>query len=126
MKSPYELLGGDQGIKDLCKAFYQAMDDLAEVKVVRDMHGKDLSAIEEKLYLYLSGWLGGPQLYQEKYNSVCLTSPHKGYKIGVAERDQWLLCMDTALERVNASDEVKAMLKDPMFRIADAISNVKE
>lgn len=126
MKTPYELLGGDQGIKDLSKAFYQSMDELSEVKVIRDMHGKDLSEIEEKLYLYLSGWLGGPQLYQQKYNSVCLTSPHKGYKIGAAERDQWLKCMDSALEKVEASKEVKEMLKVPMFRIADAITNVKD
>lgn len=126
MKTPYELLGGDQGIKDLCKAFYQTMDTLEEAKTIRDMHGKDLSDIEEKLYLYLSGWLGGPPLYQQKYKTICLTAPHKGYAIGVKERDQWLLCMDTALKQVKASDEVKAMLKDPMFRIADAICNTRK
>lgn len=126
MKTPYELLGGDQGIKDLCKAFYRAMDTLDEAKAIRDMHGKDLSEIEAKLYLYLSGWLGGPPLYQKKYNTICLTAPHKGYAIGVRERDQWLLCMDTALEEVQASDEVKNMLKVPMFRIADAVCNIKE
>lgn len=87
MKTPYELLGGDQGIKNLCKAFYQAMDTLDEVKAIRNMHGKDLSDIEEKLYLYLSGWLGGPPLYQKKYKTICLTDPHKGYAIGTKERD---------------------------------------
>jgi hemoglobin len=31
--------------------------------------------------------------------------------------------MNTALERTNASEELKEMLKVPMFRIAEAIRN---
>ena len=54
---------------------------------------------------------------------MCMTEPHEPYAIGPDERDQWLLCMDQALERINASEEVKEMLKEPMFRVADAIRN---
>ncbi|WP_255399786.1 hypothetical protein [Oceanicoccus sp. KOV_DT_Chl] len=52
-----------------------------------------------------------------------MTDPHKPYPIGPDERDQWLLCMDKALERINASEELINMLKDPMYRIADTIRN---
>jgi hemoglobin len=123
MQVPSEMLGGDAGVRRLASVFYDVMDELTEAAAVRRMHSQNLDEIKEKLYEYLSGWLGGPHHYAEKYGGVCLTDPHKPYAIGPAERDQWLLCMDEALRRVGASDELKAMLKVPMFQIADAIRN---
>jgi hemoglobin len=52
-----------------------------------------------------------------------MTKPHQPYAIGSRERDQWLLWMDLALERIGASAEVKTMLQGPMARIADAVRN---
>lgn len=121
MTTPYELLGGDEGVKRLAHAFYQAMDRLPNAAPIRKMHAQSLSDVSEKLYQYLSGWLGGPGLYQEKFGTVCLTRPHKPYAIGADERDQWLMCMDQALNDIGASDELKAMLKEPIFRLADFI-----
>jgi hemoglobin len=122
MPAPYELLGGEPGVRHLAAVFYDVMDELTEAEDIRKMHASNLEEIKEKLYEYLSGWLGGPPLYADKHG-VCLTKPHKPYAIGPAERDQWLLCMDEALNRVGASTEVKAMLKGPMYAIADAIRN---
>lgn len=123
MKAPYELLGGDAGVRRLCETLYDVMDELPEAARIRAMHKGDLGEIKQKLYEYLSGWLGGPQLYAEKYGGVCMSGPHMPYAIGPDERDQWLLCMNAALERVGASDEVKQMLKEPLFHVADAIRN---
>jgi hemoglobin len=123
MSTPYQLLGGDEGVKRLAYAFYQAMDQLPEAEVIRRMHAESLSDVSERLYQYLSGWLGGPGLYQEKFGTVCLTKPHKPFAIGEAERDQWLLCMDKALDDIGASDEVKTMMKQPVYRLADFIRN---
>jgi len=123
MQTPYELLGGDSGIRRLAEVFYDVMDELPEAREIRDMHAPHLAEIKEKLYEYLSGWMGGPHHYEQKYGGVCLTKPHKPYAIGPLQRDQWLLCMDEALRRVDASEDVKAMLKIPMFQIADAIRN---
>jgi hemoglobin len=123
MVSPYELLGGEAGVRALCEAFYDIMNTLPEAQPIRRMHGDDLEPITEKLFEYLSGWLGGPMLYQKRHGSICMTGPHRPYAIGPRERDQWLQCMDLALERINASAEVKAMLKPPLSRIADAVRN---
>lgn len=120
--TPFEALG-EEGIRNLTNAFYDYMDSAPEVAGIRAMHGKDLTAMKERLADYLTGWMGGPQRYAEKYGSVCMTSPHKPYAIGSAERDQWLLCMDRALEQIGADDELKQMLKEPMFAIADMIRN---
>ena len=123
MQTPYQLLGGDDGIRRLAETFYTVMDELPDAETIRQMHAESLVDVKQKLYEYLSGWLGGPHHYHQKYGTVCLTKPHKPYAIGPAERDQWLMCMDEALRRVDASEEVKAMLKTPVFRLADAIRN---
>lgn len=123
MKTPYDLLGGEEGVRALCDAFYTAMDEMPQAEDIRRMHKTNLSEIKQKLFEYLSGWMGGPPLYNDKYGTVCMTTPHKPFAIGPKERDQWLACMDEALERVNASDELKEMLKVPMYRIADAVKN---
>ena len=122
MQTPYQILG-EEGIRQLCDAFYDVMDDAHEAAGIRRMHKEDLSPMKEKLAEYLIGWMGGPPLYAAKYGGVCMTEPHEPYAIGPNERDQWLLCMDRALEKIDASDELKAMLKEPMFRIADAVRN---
>lgn len=121
-QTPYQILG-EQGIRDLTGAFYDIMDELPEAAGIRAMHAADLSPMKEKLAEYLIGWMGGPPIYAQKYGGVCMTEPHEPYHIGPDERDQWLLCMDKALERINASDELKDMLKIPLFRIADAVRN---
>ena len=122
-KTPYQLLGEQQGIKALADAFYDEMCAHDDTKQLRDMHGDDLTQIKQKLFEYLSGWLGGPPLYQEKYGTVCLTSPHKAYRISKIERNQWLLCWDRALAVVQADNQVKAMLKQPITRMADMLVN---
>ncbi|MEH6550197.1 MAG: group II truncated hemoglobin [Pseudomonadales bacterium] len=123
MKTPYQILGED-GIKELANAFYDTMEEAHSAAGVRRMHAEDLSPMKLKLAEYLTGWMGGPPIYSEKYGTVCMTEPHAPYAIGPRERDQWLLCMDAALEKIDASDELKDMLKTPMYRIASAIQNM--
>jgi hemoglobin len=124
MQTPYQLLGGEEGIRKLAETFYEVMDELPQAEKIRQMHAASLTDVKQKLFEYLAGWMGGPQHhYQQKYGTVCLTKPHKPYQIGPVERDQWLLCMDEALRRIDASEELKTMLKEPMFMLADAVRN---
>jgi hemoglobin len=121
-QTPYQILGED-GIRELTNKFYDIMDTLPEAAGIRAMHASDLAPMKEKLAEYLTGWMGGPPRYADKYGTVCMTTPHEHYHIGPAERDQWLLCMDKALQQTGASEELVDMLKVPVFRIADAVRN---
>lgn len=121
-QTPYQILG-EEGIRELVNTFYDIMDTLPEARGIRKMHADDLSQIKDKLGDYLIGWMGGPPLYAKKYGTVCMTEPHAPYAIGPDERDQWLLCMHKALEQVGASEELKEMLREPLFRVADAVKN---
>lgn len=121
-KTPYQILG-EEGIRDLASAFYDIMETLPQASDIRGMHAADLTPMKQKLGDYLIGWMGGPPLYYEQKGTVCLTDPHEPYAIGPEERDQWLLCMHKALERIGASDELKEMLHEPLFRVAEAVRN---
>jgi hemoglobin len=124
-QTPYQALG-EAGIRTLTDAFYDIMDELPEAAEVRAMHAADLGPMKEKLAEYLIGWMGGPPLYADKYGTVCMTEPHEHYAIGPRERDQWLLCMDKALDKTTDDNELREMLKTPLFRIADAVRNRAE
>ncbi|QFU75483.1 globin [Halioglobus maricola] len=121
-QTPFQIMG-EPGIRELTGAFYDIMDELPELASLRAMHAADLAPMKEKLAEYLIGWMGGPPLYADKHGTVCMTDPHEPYHIGPEERDQWLHCMDLALERTGASEALTQMLKEPMFRVADAVRN---
>lgn len=95
----YDKLGGDAGIRAIVDAFYDAMDSEARAAPVRAMHPADLTESREKLYLFLSGWAGGPALYNEKHGHPRLRYRHLPFSIGDEEAAQWLFCMDIALRR---------------------------
>ncbi len=124
-KTPYDILG-DDGIKQLAHTFYDVMDELTTASEIRQMHADNLDHIKRMLTAYLTGWMGGPPVYQAIKGTVCLTDPHESFRIGPKERDQWLLCMDEALERTNASEELKNMLKQPMFQVAETVRNCED
>lgn len=87
-RTPYDRIGGADTIRSLAQRFYQFMDELPEAYGIRKLHPSDLQGSEEKLFLFLSGWLGGPQLYVEQYGHPMLRRRHLPFSIGEAERDQ--------------------------------------
>lgn len=122
----YEKLGGETGVRQLTKHFYQAMDSIAEVKHVRDMHASNLDEAEDKLFMFLSGWLGGPSLYIEKFGHPRLRARHLPFSIGTKERDQWLHCMDVALSKMKIEKPMHDELMQAFFNTADFMRNQSE
>ncbi|MGE0830039.1 MAG: group II truncated hemoglobin [Hyphomonadaceae bacterium] len=121
MDTPFDLIGGAEGVRRLCERFYAVMAEDASAKTLRDMHGPDLGPITDKLTLFLTAWMGGPRDYFAQPEAPCIMSVHKRLPIGAAERDQWLHCMARALKETGASEEARAMLNPAFARIADAM-----
>ena len=51
------------------------------------LHPHTLDSSRDKLYWFLSGWLGGPSLYIERFGHPRLRARHLPFPIGEAERD---------------------------------------
>lgn len=124
--TPYALLGGDAGVRKLIDTFYDLMDAVPEYHGIRKLHPQDLAGSREKLYLFLSGWLGGPQLYVEKYGHPMLRARHLPFAIGIAERDAWLACMLQAMEDCGVQEPLRAALLKAFFGTADWMRNRRE
>lgn len=125
-ETPYGLLGGDTGVRRLVDRFYDLMDEVPEYHGIRKLHPQDLTGSREKLYLFLSGWLGGPPLYVEKYGHPMLRARHLPFAIGIAERDAWLACMLQAMEDTDVAEPLRNALLKAFFGTADWMRNRTE
>jgi len=124
--SLYELIGGETGLRSLVDRFYDLMDSSPEAKDIRAYHAASLKQSREKLFMFLSGWSGGPQLYVEKFGHPKLRMRHLPFSIGERERDQWLWCMNKALDESEIASNVKDYLKTRFSEVADFMRNREE
>ena len=122
-RSLYELIGGETGVRKLVDRFYDLMDSSPEAARIRAIHPKSLRGSREKLFMFLSGWSGGPQLYLEARGHPRLRMRHMSFPIGEVERDQWLLCMHRALDEMDIEASVRNYLKSHFADAADFLRN---
>ena len=121
--TPYDAMGGEQTVRRLVERFYELMDTMPEAYEIRKIHSKDLTEAMDKLFKFLSGWLGGPPLFENEFGHPRLRRRHMPFSIGIKERDQWLLCMYQAMEDLNIDKNVQVHLKQAFFQTADHMRN---
>ena len=121
--TPYQLLGGDAKVRELVERFYDLMELEPAYAKLRAVHGSTLESAREKLYLFLSGWLGGPSLYTDRFGHPMLRARHLPFAIGEVERDQWLACMLQAMEEVEVPQELRTALGEAFYKTADWMRN---
>lgn len=119
----YRAIGGDRTVRALVRRFYELMDTLPEASHCRAVHPPSLANAEEKLYEYLTGYLGGPPLYTDKYGHPRLRSRHFIAAIGPEERDEWLLCFRRAMEETIEHAQLRDSLWAPIEKLAHHMQN---
>ena len=121
--TPFSRIGGEPAVRRLVKRFYELMDTLPEAYGIRKLHAVDLSSAEEKLFMFLCGWLGGPQLYVEKFGHPKLRARHLPFPIGSDEAEQWMLCMRQAMDEVITDEGLRASLDKSLNDLAYHMRN---
>ena len=121
--TPYTLFGGEPGVFALVDRFYDLMDQAPEYFAVRKLHPADLHGTRDKPKWFLSGWLGGPPLYFENVGQPMLRARHLPFRIGLAERDQWLACMAAAMADQGLPEALKQGLQEAFLDTADWMRN---
>jgi len=119
----YEELGGAPVLRAVVDRFYGLMDEIPEYYAVRKLHPQDLAGSREKLFMFLSGWLGGPPLYVEAHGHPRLRARHLPFPIASAERDGWLACMRQALDECGVEPAMRDGLMQALFQTADWMRN---
>lgn len=123
----YELLGGENGgtekIRELVETFYDVMESDPKAAPIRAYHAIDLTEAREKLFMFITGWTGGPQLYIARYGHPRLRARHLPFSIGESERDQWMYCMISAMHKLNFDEKLMQKLAEQLYGIADFMRN---
>ena len=119
----YQRIGGAVKIHALVDRFYELMDTLPEAYGIRKLHGESLRSANDKLFKFLSGWMGGPQLFVQEFGEPFLRRRHFPFAIASSERDQWMMCMNQALNEVVEDAALHRELSDALSRLADHMRN---
>ncbi|WP_166364182.1 group II truncated hemoglobin [Pseudomonas akapageensis] len=123
----YQAAGGIEGLRRLVDDFYRLMDELPEAAQLRRMHPASLAPARDKLACFLSGWLGGPKLYSEKYGAISIPSFHAQWPIDESGSAAWLNCMERAIALQDYAPEFSeyllTQLRVPARRVVEASRN---
>ena len=122
-ETPFAWIGGESQVHALVDRFYDLMDLEPGYAALRAAHGTELANAREKLTMFLTGWMGGPQRYTEQFGHPRLRMRHMPFSIGIAERDQWVACMDQAMQETAVDDTLRTRLKESFMQTADWMRN---
>ena len=126
LSEAYKLMGGEIALRRLVDSFYDLMDEDPDYIGIRKLHPEELYSSRDKLFMFLSGWTGGPSLYVEKYGEPRLRSRHLPFSIGIDERDQWLSCMNRAMEKTGLEMQLRKNMALAFEQTADFMRNQPE
>lgn len=126
--TPFQRLGGEEGVRALAEAFYDAMD--ASEPVLARLHaleadGRVSRGTRERFGLFLMGWLGGPQDYTVRHGHPRLRMRHGHLPVDTAMRDAWLRCMQRAMDARGVSGGLRRFLEERFRQTADFLRNTE-
>jgi hemoglobin len=114
--TPYEEIGGSDQVRRLTDAFYDVIEE--ESPTLRAMLPASTKNTRNKFAMYLSGWLGGPPLYEERWGHPRLRMRHFPFSIGTTEAEEWLRCMRLAMDRVHVGVPLRTFLEERFEQLA--------
>lgn len=119
--TPYDEIGGADAVRTLAETFYDVIDE--ESPLLRDMLPANTKNTRQKFFMYMSGWLGGPPLYEEKFGHPRLRMRHLPFPVDDVAAAEWMRCMRLALDRVGVSGELRGFLESRLAPLADHMKN---
>ena len=119
----FEIIGGEARLRELVDRFYDLMDLEPRFADLRAMHPPSLDGSRDKLFWFLSGWMGGPDLFIERFGHPRLRARHLPFAVGSSERDQWLRCMAWAMQDVGIEESLRLRLMESFYQTADWMRN---
>ncbi|WP_343044271.1 group II truncated hemoglobin [Marinifaba aquimaris] len=122
-KTAYQAIGGEKGTLLLANTFYDIMQTDPFAKELLAIHPQPMDKIREKFFEFLSGWLGGPGLFEEKYGHPMLRARHLPFKVDDQMIEQWLYCMNKALDQTVKHDEAREAIREPITKLAHHMKN---
>ncbi|MFA5898474.1 MAG: group II truncated hemoglobin [Hyphomicrobium sp.] len=124
-RSLYELVGGEEGLRQLVETFYDVVEFEPDGRDLHRLHMRGHGVAHSRIEQlnFLSGFLGGPNLYAQKYGHSNVRQMHEHVEISAEAKDAWLKCMSIAIDRVGLAADARARLLTPFTRVATMLVN---
>lgn len=124
-RSLYDLVGGETGVLNLVKVFYDIVEteSFAHKLLLLHLRGNGLAHSRVEQFNFLSGFLGGPKLYVEKHGHSNVRTMHEHVEINAESKDIWLECMDKAIGKVGLEASTKNKLMTNFTAAAERLVN---
>ncbi len=122
----FRQLGGENAVRSLVDLFYARMDQNPAYADIRKLHPADLSGSASKLFWFLTEWTGGPKHFSERIGPPALRRRHLSFPIGIREKNQWLACMQQAMNDAGVETALQAELLHALAKTADFLRNQNE
>jgi hemoglobin len=121
--SLYERLGGLPGLLNYVDEFYVLMSSDPAAEPIWALHKRDLADLKARLVAFLSGFVGGPVLYPQKYGAPMMRARHLSFPIGPEARDLWLSCAYRAIAASFNDREAALQFARALAAFADHMRN---
>lgn len=111
---------GEENLRKLIHDFYEGIsgDDL-----LRPMYPMHLAPAEERLYLFMQQYLGGPREYEAQRGHPQLKKRHFPYPVDTQARERWMYHMNRAMEQNPMPEGVREFLKGYFADTANFLVN---
>ena len=103
----YELIG-EENLRKLIADFYEG---IANDDILRPMYPHILAPAEERLYLFMQQFLGGPTTYNELRGEPRLRRRHDPFRVDSRARDRWMKIMNNAIDKNTMPNLAKFYLR---------------
>jgi hemoglobin len=118
-------IGGEGRLRDLVETFYDLVETLPEGSHLRQLHarGHGVAHARVEQFDFLAGFMGGRQYYREKHGHMDVKLIHAHVPIRRADADNWLACMNTALDNEGHTGPHVDKLRIVFGRVASILIN---
>lgn len=118
----YERIGRDT-LKELIAYFYEGVKTDS---VLLPMYPGDLEAAEQRLFLFMVQYLGGPAIYSERRGHPRLRQRHATFQVDELAINHWLQNMENALNKVEMEPDCRTFLWKYFEQTAHFLKNTHE
>ena len=118
-KTIYQKLGAEN-LQLLVDNFYDLVQDN---DLLSPLFKGDFDSIRKKQFMFLSQFLGGPQLYTIAFGHPRMRMRHMPHKVKIEAKDEWLKCMKQCINQLDIDDNFKDVLYNCFPKVAEHMVN---
>lgn len=118
-------LGGEERLRALVEQFYDQVETLPEGSNLRRLHGRGHGVPHARVeqFNFLCGFMGGRAYYKEKHGHMDVKLMHAHVPIRQEDADNWMLCMEQALDDEGHTGPYVGKLRAVFRRVATVLIN---